>query len=206
MSLLRLGKPGTFGRQPVLRLPHTLLFLAPLAVVAVHACGPSVSTIYEGNIRFDHCYRLDLDPEIAPTHRLACWREWTERYTYGQTRDRLEYARRRIRKLESGDTSRPLLHTEPDASAPPEPPAPDEAPVPTSVHKPPPPTSKPAVSATPEPEPEAGPPPPKAECSTDCRTKWDSCESTCPQDAGKPDAKCAHCKRDYQSCMQRCFK
>ena len=25
------------------------------------ACGPSVQSIHEGNVRFEHCYRLDLE-------------------------------------------------------------------------------------------------------------------------------------------------
>jgi hypothetical protein len=188
----------------VLRPSHALL-LVPLAI---QACGPSVSTIYEGNIRFEHCYRLDLDPNIAPTHRLACWKEWTERYTYGQTRDRLEYARRRMKRLGAGDQSRPVLKMDMDASAPAEPPAPDEAPVPTSLHKPPPPTSKtaaPPASADAGPE-ASGPPPPNAECTKECQVNWDSCEGECRGDAGKPKSQCAHCKRDYPSCMKRCFK
>lgn len=67
------------------------------------ACGPSFEAIAEGDLRFAHCDRLDLDSNIAPSHRLHCWREWRRVYTYGQTRDRVEYAQRRIAEVVSGD-------------------------------------------------------------------------------------------------------
>lgn len=67
-------------------------------------CGPSFEAIQEGDLRFAHCDRLDLDANIAPSHRLHCWREWRRVYTYGQTRDRVEYAQRRIAEVVSGDT------------------------------------------------------------------------------------------------------
>jgi hypothetical protein len=80
--------------------------VATLGVVALgagFACGPSFEAIAEGDLRFAHCDRLDLDPNIAPSHRLHCWREWRRVYTYGQTRDRVEYAQRRIAEVVSGD-------------------------------------------------------------------------------------------------------
>jgi hypothetical protein len=87
------------------------------ALLAASSCGPSVQSIYEGNVRFEHCYRLDLDLEIVPTHRRHCWEQWLESYRYGQPRDRVEYARRRLRLFASGDFQRPLLEIE--SAAPP---------------------------------------------------------------------------------------
>jgi hypothetical protein len=121
---------------------------APIAVVsalllgpaASLSCGPSVQSIYEGDVRFEHCYRLDLELDIATSHRQACWTNWLNRYTYGQTRDRLEYARRRVRSFASGDTARPELNVGADTA--------EQresrqfylvVPAPTSVHAPPPP-------------------------------------------------------------------
>lgn len=77
-------------------------------LAAVLGCGPSYEAIAEGDLRFAHCDRLDLDPKIAPSHRLHCWREWRRVYTYGQTRDRIEYAQRRIAEVVSGDPSPPF--------------------------------------------------------------------------------------------------
>lgn len=91
-----------------------------LAAAALSACGPSFEVLAEGDLRFAHCDRLDLDPKIAPSHRLHCWREWRRMYTYGQTRDRVEYAARRIAEVVSGDTepSFQLPYAEPVRSAP----------------------------------------------------------------------------------------
>src|SRR5882724_8076406 len=93
--------------------PRSVLGRAALTVFfllsAGGACGPSVQSIYEGNVRFEHCYRLDLEVDAAPTHREACWKEWLGMYTYGQPRDRIEYARRRARASSTGDLDCPKL-------------------------------------------------------------------------------------------------
>jgi hypothetical protein len=189
-------------------------------------CGPGVQAIYEGNVRFEHCYRLDLDPHVAPTHREACWREWTQLYTYGQNRDRVDYAERRIRALESGDYRRPILDLQskerPEI-------APAQAPIPTSLNAPPPAVltyqapdgGAPDAAAAPEDE---GPKPPATECVAACGKDWNGCNGTCgsgPEPA--PDAgatarhaareaqaeakkKCEECSENYRHCMERCFK
>ncbi len=183
-----------------------------MLVVAGGACGPSVSAIYEGNVRFEHCYRLDLDARVARGHRTACWREWSERYTYGQTRDRLEYAKRRIGALDAGDDSRPTLDLSPrDAGA-----APGEAPAPTNLHAPPPPlisTSKPeppvdagAPDARKSETADAAPSPPGAECRAGCESTWKTCSSSCDLDAGLRRGGCKLCDTDYGRCVQRCLK
>ena len=174
------------------------------------ACGPSVQSIYEGNVRFEHCYRLDLDVNIAPTHRLACWREWLRVYTYGQVRDRIEYARQRVGALEQGDTSRPPLNVIAGRR-------PEERswylsePAPTSAHAPPPPMWKaeskaapPVVSVEAPPKP---PPSPGESCAQDCRDDLLTCNADCAGDAAaeKPK-KCQSCEPDYKKCMRRCFE
>jgi hypothetical protein len=127
--------------MPGLRALFTML-AAGCAVLGASSCGPSVQSIYEGNVRFEHCYRLDLDLEIVPTHRRHCWEQWLESYRYGQPRDRVEYARRRLRLFASGDFERPLLEIE--SAAPPGPGSSGLAestlvrPEPTSVRAPPP--------------------------------------------------------------------
>lgn len=186
--------------------------LVAITLLATTQCGPSVAAVYEGKVRFEHCYRLDLDVNIAPTHREVCWREWTERYTYGQTRDRLDYARRRIHKLATGDRSRPAMIEDGSDSAP----VPAEAPVPTSVHAPPPPLARPVIaptdagapevdSSTPTTVEDAGPAPPGADCTPACETAWRTCYTRCNPDAGKKST-CGACKADYSVCLQRCLK
>jgi hypothetical protein len=192
--------------MPVLRSLAVVLL-----VLGTTRCGPSVAAVYEGKVRFEHCYRLDLDENIAPSHREACWREWTERYTYGQTRDRLDYARRRIHTLASGDPRRPAMMSD-DAGAPN---LVAEAPAPTNVHAPPPPLAKPmlapVVDAGAQPDGskpsvvEAGPAPPGADCTPGCETAWQACYARCNPDSGKKST-CGACKADYSVCLQRCLK
>lgn len=132
-------------------------------------CGPSIQPIHEGGVRFEHCYRLDLDPKIAPAHRHACWKQWLEVYSYGQSRDRLEYSQRRLRDLEAGDPNPPQLDLDQQQAR--------EArqfymatPAPTSVHAPPPPMAPAA---------ETGPLAPGDACVTNCRTARTACLARC---------------------------
>lgn len=195
----------------VARRTLTLATALAGAALVVVSCGPSVSAIYEANVRFEHCYRLDLDPKVAPGHRITCWREWSQRYTYGQTRDRLEYARQRIATLGAGDASRPEL----DLSAVDGGPGSTEAPVPTSAHAPPPP-----VLSTPGAKTDAGAPdaavqnkpdaalaePPGASCVEDCRQSWKACLDVCSPDAGNKRGGCKACEGNYGRCVQRCYR
>jgi hypothetical protein len=68
----------------------------------VGGCGPSFQAIYEGDSRFEHCYALEENPSVAMQQKGACWNEWLQHYTYGQTRDRVEYAAARSRALTAG--------------------------------------------------------------------------------------------------------
>src|SRR6185295_15317260 len=63
-----------------------------LASALAAACGPSFHAMYEGNARFEHCYALEENPQSGMREKADCWRDWSERYTYGQTRDRIQYA------------------------------------------------------------------------------------------------------------------
>jgi hypothetical protein len=42
---------------------------------------------------------LDARPDVKPTLRRACWEEWVSFYTFGQTRDRIDYAHLRAKQL-----------------------------------------------------------------------------------------------------------
>jgi hypothetical protein len=200
------------------------------------SCGPSVQSIYEGNVRFEHCYRLDLDLNVAPSHREACWKRWLGAYTYGQPRDRIEYARRRVRAFAAGDTSRPSLDLGEEHR-------PQErqfylvVPAPTSVRAPPPPiatrirgTEPNAPPAETRPErPEAPKAPseqraPGERCADDCRAAWESCLFACESEKGSGQSSsadagseraaarratgnaCQSCEPDYKACMKRCFE
>jgi hypothetical protein len=212
------GRPAP---RPIRFGPLVVGLLGVLALgVAASACGPSVQSIYEGNVRFEHCYRLDLEVDAAPTHREACWKEWLGMYTYGQPRDRIEYARRRAQAFASGDVNRPTLDIGDADSA-----KKGEArqfylvmPSPTSVHAPPPPIATrwyadagvpPAATAPTTEQAEA----PGEQCAAGCRGKHTECEEACTSDAGPPvpekDKKvtsCKPCDPEYKVCMKRCFQ
>lgn len=189
--------------------PRAVLILAAL-LAPLGACGPSVQAIYEGNVRFEHCVRLDLDREIAPSHRHACWSQWVQTYSYGQTRDRVEYAKRRLRYLAAGETSPPGLDLSSDAGSG-EPTVALNAPNPTDLHSPPPTVVKSAppaaVSATEEVAMKAPAAPlPHALCGDTCAGTYRACVSPCYGSGTKIPSQCVACEKDYQRCMQRCFK
>lgn len=171
--------PGRRSRWWNGRVLYGLIPLAGLQLVGLPlGCGPSIQPIHEGGVRFEHCYRLDLDPKIAPPHRHACWKQWLEVYSYGQSRDRIEYSRRRVRDLEAGDPNPPQLNLD-QAEA-------REArqfymatPAPTSVHAPPPPV------ATPEPTEALAP---GDVCVANCRTTRAQCFARCGQPPDGPPA------------------
>jgi hypothetical protein len=169
-----------------------------------------VQSIYEGDVRFEHCYRLDLELDVAPTHRQACWTAWLDRYTYGQPRDKLEYARRRLRAFPSGDADKPELHLGQSQAQ-------QDArqfylvvPAPTSVHASPPPiATRLNTVADPPPAPSsdaksADKPAPGEECASACHEAFGSCNQACDPAAKTPA--CKSCDPDYKKCMARCFE
>lgn len=174
---------------------HGLLTAALACLVAGAAgCGPSVQVLHEGTVRFEHCYRLDLDPRIAPSHRKACWTAWSERYSYGQPRDRLEYARRRIQAIESNEPPPDLdLETGSQRSSLVEPGGPIDA------HAPPPRVARPTEGI---PVSDAAIDAPGDGCSVACRQRRTTCLASCAENA--PDL--CPCEADYRSCMVRCFE
>lgn len=198
---------GVTRRSRALFTTAAALTLGPAAALS---CGPSVQSIYEGNVRFEHCYRLDLELDVASGHRQACWTTWLDRYTYGQSRDRLEYARRRVRAFAAGNADHPALQIGGDQTE-------QESrqfylvvPAPTSVHAPPPPIAT-RVNAMTEPPPTSSATPsakstptPGEDCAAACRGAFSSCSDACAADA--KSAACKSCDPDYKKCMQRCFE
>lgn len=173
-------------------------------------CGPGLEAMHESTLRFEHCYRLDMDVKIAPPHREHCWRDWTESHANGQPLDRVEYARRRIVKLESGDTR---LLTIQGASTPegrvfeelslPRTDAPTAAPAPTNAHAPPPKTV-PLLETAPPPSDSADKPStlPGGACTAQCESTVGDCNRLC----NAKQADCVACAEDYRRCMRRCFE
>lgn len=161
------------------------------------ACGPSVQVLHEGTVRFEHCHRLDLDPRIAPSHRKACWEAWLERYSYGQPRDRQEYAQRRIAAIERNEPPPTLnLDGEPERSQRGEPIGPIDA------HAPPPKVAPPAESARTWEEAVPDDEAPGDDCVQACRSDRRTCLESC---SAKEGAECP-CEASYRECMAHCFE
>lgn len=74
-----------------------------LVSILLTACGASYQAVFDGDVHFERCYRLDAEPTRSRDERLTCWNEWTQRYTHGQTADRVDYANGRARTLSAGD-------------------------------------------------------------------------------------------------------
>lgn len=174
---------------------------ASCALANLAGCGPSFEAIQEGDLRFAHCDRLDIDPNISPSHRLHCWREWRRVYTYGQTRDRVEYAQRRIAEVVSGDTEPGFVL--PSGERPRDP---TSGPSVLSPEVPPPAmVAAPATPAAPA-EPAASPPgdvpasPPNDEA---CRSYCKADEARCAPECATSATGCGDCAF-IEKCVQTC--
>src|SRR5689334_13197161 len=107
--------------------------------VLLAGCSPTYQSLYEGDVRFEHCYRVDEERQIPISDKLTCWRDWDRRYRHGQSRDRIEYARARERTL-----AQALAAGQPAAPRGATGVPPCALPQPTSAFAPPPPTMTPA--------------------------------------------------------------
>lgn len=180
------------------------LALPGLAAAALH-CGPSFQAVYEGDVQFEHCYALDETTNTAMKDKAECWRDWLAHYTYGMTRDRVEYAVTRHYALTVASrlpTDDVLQQSAPGGgfrknliSAP----------APTSVFAPPPNTMPIAEDSGAPFDAEAARAPvlqiraPGFECADRCERGWQSCKGSC---AGR---KCDACDRSHSQCMVSCF-
>jgi hypothetical protein len=159
------------------------------------ACGAGINAVYESDVRFEHCMALDQTPDEKHSNRKGCWDEWVEYYTFGQTRDRVDYARRRQKQLSNGND----LRDEPAAA---NMLAQRAVPEPTTVLAPPP---QMLTDAGKPPEVDAAADaaviePPAAACATQCRDVWLPCKQAC---TGTNCEKA--CAASYKRCMKRCF-
>ena len=169
-----------------------MLIVAGLAASLV-ACGASIRATYEEDVRFEHCMALDARPDVKPTLRRACWEEWLSFYTYGQTRDRIDYAHLRAKQLGAASD----FQEEEIAPT-------RAAPDPTSAIAPPPMMLAATDAGTPDAE------PPRAEhdvrpvahtkCEGDCQQQLEACRLIC-----KAAPACEHaCAARRERCEGRC--
>lgn len=182
------------------RRPSFALLLAAACATGAAACGASINAVYEGDVRFEHCMALEQIPDGKPTTQKTCWDEWIKYYTYGQTRDRVDYARMRQKQLSSESD-----FTDPSWAPPSV--AQRAVPEPTSVMAPPPMMISDAgqsSDATTDADADAAslppPEPPAAACASQCRDAWSTCEKACDGSACEKA-----CERKYRACMKKCF-
>jgi hypothetical protein len=187
-------------------------------LAALIACAPNMQAVYESDARFEHCYALDDSPRASMEQKGACWHDWVEHHTIGQTRDRIEYAQARYRAIEKA----PEMPTDEAMMAA----APGEgrdtanvaAPLPTSAFAPPPKmgddsthappaptetvTPKPAPTTSAVPKSAPMPKAPGSECVEGCTTAWDACRTDCGANVDKCDA----CETKHATCLSGCVK
>lgn len=128
-------------------------------------------------------------------------------YSYGQSRDKIEYAKRRLRYLEAGETSPPELDvtraSQANDTAP-------SMPAHTNVHAPPPsvapqePAKQPVSAAALAPRDQAGLP--GQACAGACASVFRSCLAPCTGSKAESPTRCVGCEQDYGTCMERCYK
>jgi hypothetical protein len=170
--------------------------LATMALaVGLPACGACIRALYESDVRFEHCMALDAAPEVKPTIQRACWEEWMSFYTFGQTRDRIDYARERRKELG-------VASDFDEADPPPRRGTAGVAPDPTSAYAPPPSTMASADGGAPD----SGSPAvaentaDRDRCAAACDQRRESCSVTCKKTPACEQACDGHRKR----CAARC--
>lgn len=190
-------------------------------------CTPRYQSLYDGDVRFEHCYRVDEERQVAIIDKLQCWQDWNRHYSYGQSRDRIGYASARERTLgqalAAGEKAVPRgaasesMGTLPQpmtAYAPPPPTmtfagAPGES---TSSHGAPSGVREPAategatrmVTSSLAMSSVDGAAPmvdaPGASCSGGCGKTWTNCKHECKSGACRTS-----CDDSYRGCMRGCF-
>jgi hypothetical protein len=189
-------------------LPLNICLFAAVVATGCRWSQQSYPSAHEGEVRFEHCYRLDEEGTESQDVRCRCWREWVHAHTYGQSRDRIDYATRRERALAqaqaNGENAPPASATVDPARA-----GAVSSPVPTSAFASPPRTVSPdagtdtpasTVLALAASNDAPRRPVPGAVCAGSCGAKWLDCGQGCKA-AGCQSS----CDSSYRSCMRACF-
>jgi hypothetical protein len=173
-----------------------LAVCALLGLVAVGgsaACGPSFQAVYECDVHFEHCYALDQG-NASVEAKKECWRDWLHGYTYGQSRDRIEYGGTRLSQL-SLDPTLPSEDVRSESRK-----RTIAAPVPTSAFAPPPNIIEGRDMDGPRPDDAVVVHAPGADCADTCKQRWTTCRLGCR------GATCSPCDDTYRACMPDCFR
>jgi hypothetical protein len=193
----------------LLRARTCLVGAGATAAALLVACGPSFQVVYEGDARFEHCYALDDTPTAPMQEKTECWTEWMKHYTYGQTRNRVDYAAMRakaLREVHAAPTDEAIMGAAPGEATGPV--RGHDEPVPTNAFEAPPKTLSEVDAGKPPVETPAadgpkhttpGPLTPREPCTDRCHSEWQACRVNCK---GK---ECGACDLSYGGCMKRCF-
>lgn len=148
------------------------------------ACGPSMKAAVESDMRFEHCYRIDDDPSTSLANKRGCWSEWTARYARGQARERVHYAKDRIKVLDGAMAATPAPATTTAAAA---------CPSPSNPYAPPPAVAPKSTAEAVSPL--ASP------CTEGCTKGWKACATPCGVEASCVLA----CDEKFRVCMKTCL-
>ena len=151
--------------------------------------------MYECDVHFEHCYALDQGGATVEAQK-ECWRDWLHGYTYGQSRDRVEYGGTRLSQL-SLDPTLPSEDVRTEARK--RPGRTIAAPMPTNAFAPPPNVVDGHGGDGPAPDQAVVLHLPGADCADTCKERWTACRLGCR------DAACSSCDETYRTCMPDCF-
>ncbi|MGZ3422312.1 MAG: hypothetical protein ACXVEE_30865 [Polyangiales bacterium] len=160
-----------------------------LSSLLVIGCGPSFKTLVESDMRFEHCYRIDEDARVPLEQKRACWGDWNARYSRGQDRARVSYAKDRLAVLNGA------------AAVAPPPPTAVACPTPSSPYAPPPQMGGKEPNKDPGDAAAANGLPSSQACSDACTKAWKVCISPC----GKGAECFSQCDTSFKGCMKACF-
>lgn len=188
MSLLRPPPSIRNDGRVVSRSSSPFRALSLVGLPALIGCGLNMRYVVEGDMRFEHCYRLDEDDRTPLDEKRRCWREWTVAYQKGQDNSRVAYASERLRALDGAATG-----ASPPPSATVAAVATDSVPKPGTPYAPPPATAAGEVSLTGSVAITA--------CGQSCAGTWHGCTLTC-----SGGTTClSTCEDTYRGCLKGCL-
>ncbi len=167
--------------------PISLRFTA-LGLPLLLGCGLNLRYVVEGDMRFEHCYRLDDDTHTSVDEKRRCWREWTVAYQKGQDNSRIAYATERLRALDGSAAG-----VAPSASAAVATVSTEATPKAATPYAPPPATasgSEVSLSASIT----------LSACGQTCAKSWQGCTVTC---SGVTTC-LGTCEDSYRGCLKGC--
>jgi hypothetical protein len=193
----------------------------------VTGCTPRYQSLYDSDVRFEHCYRVDEERQVAIIDKLQCWQDWNRNHSYAQSRDRIGYGAARERTLSqalaAGEKAVPRGAAGESTGT---------LPQPMTAYAPPPPTMTPASAAGENASGHNGSSSvheaattegatrvatsslamssgdgaaplvdaPGASCSGGCGKTWTNCKHQCQSGTCRTS-----CDEQYRGCMKGCF-